>query len=33
MAALEQALEFILKAITENADTIQSIVGFHWTII
>jgi hypothetical protein len=33
MSALEQALEFILKTIIENADTIQSIVGFHWAII
>ena len=33
MEALEQALERILKTIAECADTIQSIVGFHWALI
>lgn len=33
MEALEQALESILKTIMESVETIQSIVGFHWTIV
>jgi hypothetical protein len=32
MEALEQALEQILKTIAECAETIQSIVGFHWAL-
>lgn len=31
--ALERILERILKTIMESADTIQSLVGFHWAII
>jgi hypothetical protein len=33
MEALEQALERILKNIMDRAETIQSIVGFHWAIL
>jgi len=33
MASLEEALESILKTIMENAETIQSIIGFHWAIV
>jgi hypothetical protein len=33
METLEQALDRILKAIMECAETIQSIVGFHWALI
>jgi hypothetical protein len=33
MDALEEALECILKTMMERAETIQSIVGFHWAII
>jgi transposase len=33
MEALEHALERILKTIMESAETIRSIVGFHWAIL
>jgi hypothetical protein len=33
MEELEQELERILKRIVESAETIQSLIGFHWAIL